>query len=100
MHGACMTKPLLLLFAILSICGASLAQTRAGTIVGRVQDENGTPAANIIVAAFQLPDAKGISPVDPIAATTTDTEGRYRLSSVPPGRYAVVLNVNHIYYDT
>ena len=64
--------------------------------MGRVLVD-GTPAMNVQVVALELPKAKGLYSGDPISVETTDAEGRYRLSGVPPGRYAVFTNIRSAY---
>jgi hypothetical protein len=57
------------------------AQARTGSITGRIQSPDGTPAAGVRVTAV----ASG----DITSATLTDNEGRYRLDDIPPGRYFI-----------
>ncbi|HEX8161551.1 MAG TPA: carboxypeptidase-like regulatory domain-containing protein [Pyrinomonadaceae bacterium] len=56
----------------------------AGAVAGRVTRDEGKPAANVpvllVVADY---NAK------PVARTTTDADGRYRIANVPVGRYRV-----------
>jgi hypothetical protein len=86
------------LFAgILLIHAAAFAQTGTGAIVGRVLRSDGTPAANVLVAALELPKMQGLSSTDLIATGITDVEGRYRLADVPPGRYGVFLNARNFF---
>lgn len=58
------------------------AQTPTVTIAGRVMDEAGAAVANAQVSLVNL--ATEIT-----RSTTTDAEGGYRFSAVPPGRYRV-----------
>src|SRR5438876_469204 len=63
-----------------------------GVITGIVHQADGSPAAGVRVAATPASE----TPADAqnggalIALAQTDETGRYRLESVPPGRYYVV----------
>jgi len=65
----------------LAIASSVGAQTRVGSISGRVQSQDGTPAAGVRVAAM----AAGAG--DLIAFTLSDNAGRYKIDDIPPGRY-------------
>ncbi len=65
--------------------------------MGRVLGPDGIPAMNVRVVALELPKARGLYSGDPISVETTDAEGRYRLSGVPPGRYGVFTNIRSAY---
>jgi formylglycine-generating enzyme required for sulfatase activity len=70
--------------------GASQAGAQNGTIAGRILSLDGTPAANVRVAASAVPDnpmqnADGAL----LSIAQTDSAGRYRLENVPPGRYYI-----------
>jgi protocatechuate 3,4-dioxygenase beta subunit len=56
---------------------ADIAMSRFGTIAGRVLDERGRPVADTNVWA-------------PFHSTTTDADGRYRLTEVAEGRHVVM----------
>jgi hypothetical protein len=68
-----------------------------GTITGRVQAVDGTPAVAVRVGAMPAPGETtrpsfGPQYFDydaPVSAGLTDNQGRYRLTNVPPGRYFI-----------
>ena len=75
----------LAIFAVFSLffVTATIAQTSTtGTVEGTVTDANGAvvPAAAITLSGPNLIRAM---------STTSDADGNYRFSSVPPGRYVV-----------
>ena len=53
-----------------------------GTILGKIRDTEGAPVAGAAVLVA--------SPVGDTFTTESDSDGRYRLSDVPPGRYVPV----------
>lgn len=68
--------------------GLSLVVQRAGTIPGRLLDEDGTPLAGAEVEALSLRVGSG----EPLAATAsarTDDRGAFRLTGLPAGQYFV-----------
>lgn len=67
----------------LAIAASIGAQARVGSISGRVQSQDGTPAAGVRVAAI----AAGAG--DLIAFTLSDNAGRYKIDDIPPGRYSI-----------
>ena len=66
------------------IVALALQATSKGAVSGRLLLASGNAASNVRIA---------LSPVDEsgelIGVTQTDNEGRYRIESVPPGRYVV-----------
>ena len=63
------------------------ALTRLGEITGRVIDEDGQPVADLRVGA-QTPQLLQ-SPAYLEASAVTDSDGRFTISKIPPGRYVV-----------
>jgi protocatechuate 3,4-dioxygenase beta subunit len=83
--------PLAASCALLSATGHARAQppaakgsSGAGVVAGRVTKDEGKPAANVFVL-LAVADYNARE----IARTTTDADGRYRIASVPVGRYRV-----------
>ncbi len=68
-----------LIFAFLS--APASAQSSSSTIVGTVRTSSGAPVAAASVAL------RGVAN----QTTTTDAQGRYRFSSIPPGLYQIVV---------
>jgi Spy/CpxP family protein refolding chaperone len=58
-----------------------------GSISGVVRMADGTPAANVRVTATRAEAADAVTAM--ASLTQTDATGRYRLESVPPGRYYI-----------
>ena len=78
-------KAKLALLAVLALTfvSAVFAQTTTtGTVEGTVSDPNGAavPSVTLTLSGPNLVRAQ---------TTTTDTDGSYRFSSVPPGRYTL-----------
>src|SRR5688572_8566190 len=68
-------------------------QADSGTVRGQIRNRDGTPAAAIRVALIDaLTDAGGgIRPDAPLSnISQTDSQGRYRLEGVEPGRYLII----------
>ena len=61
-------------------------------ITGTVLDERGAPMRGVFVN-LALGDQEDLSRGHAGAGTTTDARGRYRFGDLPPGRYAVGLNI-------
>ena len=66
-----------------------LRLTRGGVISGTVTDEFGDAAFTIPVRALRLGYTNGGRVAQPVANTTTDDLGGYRLAGLPPGDYIV-----------
>jgi len=62
-----------------------LVLVRGASIEGQVRTEDGQPAPGVRVAAFAADGRTGLE-----AENASGPDGRYRLSSLPPGRIAVV----------
>jgi hypothetical protein len=71
---------------------------RPGTVTGQLRTLDGSPAIAIRVAAMPVPTSNA-KPEDgvqyftyppPEASTLTDTQGRYTLRNLPPGRYYIL----------
>src|SRR5215475_8788197 len=77
---------LLTAFVILSLftMGAFAQTATTGTIEGTVTDPNGAvvPGATVKVTSPNLIRAQ---------TATTDSQGRYRLVNLPPGKYALIV---------
>jgi hypothetical protein len=61
-----------------------LSLLQVGTINGRLLQPDGKPAAGVRVAAVEAPGRVSL-----MSVTQTDTDGRYKLENVPPGRYYI-----------
>ena len=70
--------------------GVSLVLQRAGTIPGRIEDEDGTPLAGAQVEALSLRSSDRRPALLSAAQTSTDDRGEFRLSGLPAGQYYVV----------
>ncbi|HET9131404.1 MAG TPA: carboxypeptidase-like regulatory domain-containing protein, partial [Terriglobia bacterium] len=66
-------------------------QDSTGSIAGHIRYADGSPAVRIRIAAFDVPDSKGMFSSDPVSQTTTDSDGRYRLASLPSNKQYRVL---------
>jgi hypothetical protein len=69
--------------------GLALALQRAGTIPGRLLDEDGTPLSGADVEAHSLRAVQG-QPLSSTASARTDDRGEFRLTGLPAGQYFVV----------
>ncbi len=67
---------------------------RGGVITGRVTDENGDPLMNTQVQLMRRTYTRGQVTMFPSGGAGADDVGRYRIHSLPPGRY-YVRAVNH-----
>jgi len=82
---------ILLLIAAWLAQGIPLPPSETGIVTGTLKTETGAPAVGVRVGAMTKPeagtDAAGGSALVSIAET--DAAGRFRLESIPPGRYYI-----------
>jgi hypothetical protein len=71
----------------LSLLPAVQAQTSGGTLIGRIQDKSGAPLPGVTVTATQK--QTGLT-----RTTATESDGTFRLPSLPVGTYSVVAELN------
>ncbi len=84
--------------ALLLQAAASPPATPRYVIAGRVQTSAGAPAAAVRIAALPAPRenirvAEGqnyYATQQPLSVTVTDSNGRYRLTNLPAGRYLII----------
>lgn len=69
----------------------SLKLWRNGGISGRVVDEANEPVVGIPVRALRVILAAGVPHVAPAQIGNTDDRGMYRIASLPPGKYIVMV---------
>jgi hypothetical protein len=89
------------IIAMVLLLQAAAPAPRSGVVLGRLQTAAGRPAAAIRVAAVPAPgptirpsDGQNYySGVAPSSTTLSDTNGRYRLGNLAPGRYFIVAQV-------
>ncbi|ABF41676.1 TonB-dependent receptor [Candidatus Koribacter versatilis Ellin345] len=76
---------LMLMFSILFFVSALFAQETTGGLQGTVKDPSGAvvPGAKVVLTAPNLPGSK---------ETTSDSNGYYRLTNLPPSTYTVTVN--------
>jgi len=82
---------LLKVWAVVLVWGAAQLAS-GGSITGTIRLPGGRPAAGMRVAAMAVPGV-GRSTTDSseyVRITQTDTNGRYQLEDIPPGRYFIV----------
>jgi len=86
---------------LLLLQGATATPARPGVVSGRLQTRDGGAAAAIRISALPAPPPN-ILPSDgqnyysttaPASTTLTDTQGRYRLTNLAPGRYFILASV-------
>ena len=70
--------------------GVALVLQAAGTIPGRLQDEDGSPLAGALVEALSLRLPEARKPLVAAATAYTDDRGEFRLSGLPAGQYFVI----------
>src|SRR5262245_54430969 len=84
---------------LLLLQGATAA--RPGVVIGQLKTREGAPAAAIRISALPAPPPN-ILPSDgqnyyattaPASTTLSDTQGRYRLANLAPGRYLIIASV-------
>ncbi|HEX5000412.1 MAG TPA: carboxypeptidase regulatory-like domain-containing protein [Terriglobia bacterium] len=82
-----------LAFIMLMLSAPAGAQIGRGVVTGRIRAADGQPAAGARVAAMEVSDPNvAVSGASLLASITeTDSDGRYRLDDLPPGRYYVVV---------
>ena len=68
--------------------GLAVVLQRAGTIPGRILDEDGTPLAAVEVEAVSLRTGAD-GPLAPTASVRTDDRGEFRITGLPAGQYFV-----------
>src|SRR5690349_13290234 len=72
----------------LALLPAAQAQTAGGNLIGRVQDKNGGgPLPGVTVTATQK--GTGLT-----RNTVSESDGTYRLPSLPAGTYTVTVELN------
>src|SRR5262245_50974792 len=82
-----------ILFALLSLISAGILAQTSGSLVGRTTDESGGSLPGVTVEA-KSPSLQGTR------VTTTDSAGRYRLTLLPPGTYAVSFTLSGFAIET
>jgi hypothetical protein len=83
------TRPLRVTLAGGARSAVNVALERAGTIPGRILDEDGSALTGVDVQALSLRGAEG-QPLTAITSTRTDDRGEFRLAGLPSGQYLVV----------
>ena len=78
---------LLALVLGLALAPATQAQTAGANLIGRVQDKEGTALPGVTVTATQKDT--GLT-----RTTVTESDGTFRLPSVPIGLYTVTVELN------
>lgn len=65
-------------------------QIQPGIVTGRLLNPNGTPAAGVRIAAVPVSDDTDKTDAGVLVGISqTESDGRYRLENVPPGRYYI-----------
>src|SRR5262245_8521560 len=78
---------LLLLALLLAAQAPRQTPAQPGAVTGRLTGTTGAPAVNIRVTAIPMEESASDRLLAGLAAT--DSEGRYRLEDLPPGRYLI-----------
>jgi hypothetical protein len=79
-----------LVLSTLLLAQIPLEPSQTGTATGVIRSTSGAPASGVRVAALALTDSTaGVGEGALVSLTQTDTEGRYKLESIPPGRYYI-----------
>src|SRR5687768_15582145 len=78
------TGPSLLAVWCLSVllAGSAFAQTDTAQVIGTVQDAQGGAIADVAIAVLNVDTGF-------LRRATTDRDGRYRVTALPPGRYSL-----------
>jgi hypothetical protein len=83
-----------LLTAGRNIIDAILRMTPAGTVTGKILDENSQPATGAPVQLLRRGySAQGVVSHDVVGTGTADDRGEYRIYDVTPGRYYLVAGI-------
>jgi hypothetical protein len=82
--------PAFLICALLGL--PAFAQIGRGVVTGQIRTPAGGPAAGLRVAAVEASDSGRSARTEVLMASIaeTDSEGRFRLEDIPPGRYHIV----------
>ncbi len=73
------------------LTGLSLGMTPQSVITGHVVDQDGDPVGNVMVMALRQVWNNGRAQYFPMGNAQADEDGRFRLSSLQPGKYYVVV---------
>ena len=74
--------PLLIMLFALAVASSAVAQVNA-TLTGVVKDTSGAVLPGVTV------EASSPALIDKVRSTVTDTNGQYRITTLPPGTYTV-----------
>lgn len=79
-----------LFFSVLFVLTQGIPVFRSGTATGVVRAIDGGPAVGVRVAAMVITDLTNTTVEGALVSLTqTDSDGRYRLENIPPGRYYI-----------
>lgn len=73
------------------VTDVALPLWKLGTIAGTVYDDSGEPVVGAAVRVLERTVVAGTHQLQMSASVTTDDRGMYRIGSLPPGEYVVVL---------
>ncbi len=73
------------------VSDVTIPMWKHGAIAGRVMDEGGEPLVGVSVRALKRTIVAGKRQLTSSATDTTDDRGMYRISSLEPGEYVVVV---------